>query len=193
MNKRTLAPEEMDTRSRIVAAALRCFSKRGFAGTSLAEIEAEAGLSPGAGSTYRHFPSKMAMLEAAVEEALALADELVVAEPRSLEEAGRLSLDSMDRIQDLTRIVMRDLDQFPELLMPVVDRLLEGPIQTVAVAMSAAAPRIDGDAMATLLVGALVNYKVIEALGGKRPGAVDEDRLIKAWAHLYRLALENPT
>ena len=51
----------------------------------------------------------------------------------------------------------RDLDQFPDLLMPVVDRLLEGPIRTVATSLSAAAPDIDGDAMATVLIGSLVN------------------------------------
>ena len=175
-----------------MAAALRCFSRRGFDGTSLADIESEAGLSPGAGSTYRYFPSKRAMLEAAVDDALVRADELVASEPRSIGEAGRLSLTSMDQLQDLTRIVLRDLDQFPDLLMPVVDRLLDGPIRAVAARMSAFAPGIDGDATATLLIGALVNVKVIEALGGKRPGAVDEERLIAAWTHLYRLALENP-
>ncbi len=182
----------MDTRSRIVAAALRCFSRRGFAGTSLADIELEAGLSPGAGSTYRHFPSKTAMLEAAVSNALERADRLVVTEPRSLEEAGRLSLESMDGLQELTRILFRDLDEFPDLLMPVIDRLLEGPVRTVAARMAAAAPDIDGQAMATLLIGALVNFKAIEAVAGKRPAAVDEDRLLAAWSHLYRLALENP-
>jgi len=76
--------------------------------------------------------------------------------------------------------------------MPVVDRLLEGPVRAVATQMSAAAPGIDGEATATLLVGALVNVKVIEALGGIRPAAVEEDRLIAAWTHLYRLALKNP-
>lgn len=190
--KRALVSDGIDTRSRIVAAALRCFSRRGFDGTSLADIESEAGLSPGAGSTYRYFPSKQSMLEAAVADALVRSDELVVSEPRSIGEAGRLSLASMDQLQDLTRIVLRDLDQFPDLLMPVVDRLLEVPIRTVAARMSAFAPGIDGDAMATLLIGALVNVKVIEALGGKRPGLVDEERLLAAWTHLYRLALEHP-
>ncbi len=104
-----------------------------------------------------------------------------------------MALDSMDQIRDLTRMVLRDLDQFPELLTPVVDRLLEGPVRAVSASMSNVAPGIDGDAMATLLVGALVNVKVIEALAGKRPAAVDEDRLIAAWSHLYQLVLDTPT
>ena len=92
----------------------------------------------------------------------------------------------MDDLQDLTRIVLRDLDRFPELLMPIVDRLLEGPIRAAAAHMAAAAPGIEGDTMATLLIGGLVNVKAIEALGGKRPGAIDEDRRLAAWTHLYR-------
>lgn len=191
-SKRTLVLAEMDTRSRILVSAMRCFSRRGFAGTSLADIESEAGLSVGAGSTYRYFASKQAMLEAAVADALIGADELAVVEPRSLEEAGRLALDSMDQIRDLTRIVLRDLDQFPGLLTPVLDRLLEGPVRAVASSMEMVAPGIDGEAMATLLVGALVNVKVIEAVGGTRPAAVDESRLLAAWSHLYQLALDNP-
>lgn len=92
----------------------------------------------------------------------------------------------------LTRIVLRDLDEFPDLLAPVVDRLLEGPLRTVAGRLAAAAPGIDGEAVAAVLVGGLVNFKVIWAVAGRRPGAVDEDRLIRAWSHLCRLAVEHP-
>jgi AcrR family transcriptional regulator len=183
-------PAAAGTRDRIVAAALRCFARRGFSGTSLADIEAEAGLSVGAGSTYRYFPSKQAMLEAAVEAALALGDELAAVEPASLEEAARVALASMDDLRDLTRIVLRDLDQFPELLMPIVDRLIDGPTRAAARRLEAAAPNIDSDAMAMLLVGGLTNYKVIEAMSGRPPGAVDEDRLVAAWCRLYRMAAE---
>jgi hypothetical protein len=104
-----------------------------------------------------------------------------------------MTLYARSLFRDLTRIVLRELDHVLDLLMPVVDRLLEGPISTVADRMSAAAPGVDGQAMATLLIGGLVNFKVIEVLGGKRPDAIDEDRLVAAWTRLYRLALENPT
>src|SRR3954447_13378526 len=56
------------TRERIVVEALRLFADRGYAATSVAEIEAAAGLSPGAGGLYRHFPSKQEVLAAAVRE-----------------------------------------------------------------------------------------------------------------------------
>jgi len=105
--------EDGIARSRVLAAALRCFARRGFAGTTLAHIESEAGLSPGAGGTYRHFPSKRAMLEAAVEYVLARTDEQLAPEPTSLDGAARLALAGMDELRDLTRIVLRDLDHFP--------------------------------------------------------------------------------
>ncbi|WP_262402908.1 TetR/AcrR family transcriptional regulator [Actinomadura sp. CNU-125] len=56
------------TRERIVAESLRLFAERGYAATSVAEIEAAAGLSPGAGGLYRHFRSKEEVLSSAIRE-----------------------------------------------------------------------------------------------------------------------------
>ena len=60
------------TRERIVAESLRLFADRGYAATSVAEIEAAAGLSPGAGGLYRHFRSKEEVLAAIRPESLEL-------------------------------------------------------------------------------------------------------------------------
>jgi len=49
------------TRERIRGAGLRLFAERGYRGTSIADIEREAGLAPRAGAFYRHFPSKAAL------------------------------------------------------------------------------------------------------------------------------------
>ena len=57
--------------------------------------------------------------------------------------------------------------------------------------MAAVAPNVDTEALATLLVGCLVNVKVIEALAGRRPGSVSDERLVDAWAHLYSLLLKD--
>jgi AcrR family transcriptional regulator len=41
---------------------MRLFSTKGFEATSVSQIEAAAGLSPGSGALYRHFASKEALL-----------------------------------------------------------------------------------------------------------------------------------
>ncbi|MFT0859933.1 TetR/AcrR family transcriptional regulator [Ancylobacter sp. G4_0304] len=55
-----------DPRRRVLDAAIACFTRNGFHGTSMHEICAEASMSPGA--LYRYFPSKDAIIIAIVEE-----------------------------------------------------------------------------------------------------------------------------
>jgi AcrR family transcriptional regulator len=51
-------------RARIEAAALRCFADQGYAGTTMAEIAAAAGIATA--NVYRYFPSKAALFGAVV-------------------------------------------------------------------------------------------------------------------------------
>ncbi len=53
---------KVNTRDRILEAALKLFRDHGFQKTSIARIETEAGLAPRAGAFYRHFASKQALL-----------------------------------------------------------------------------------------------------------------------------------
>ena len=52
----------VNTRDRILRAALKLFVEQGYQKTSIAQIEAEAGLVPRAGALYRHFDSKQSLL-----------------------------------------------------------------------------------------------------------------------------------
>ena len=52
----------VNTKQRILEAALKLFVEDGFQKTSIARIELEAGLAPRAGAFYRHFDSKSALL-----------------------------------------------------------------------------------------------------------------------------------
>lgn len=60
------APVRGNGRRRVLDAAIACFTRNGFHGTSMQEICAEAGMSPG--GIYRHFPSKEEMILAIVDE-----------------------------------------------------------------------------------------------------------------------------
>ncbi|TCT05169.1 TetR/AcrR family transcriptional regulator [Aquabacter spiritensis] len=59
------ADHRAEQRRRILSAAVLCFSREGFHGTSMQQICTEAGMSPGA--LYRYFPSKEAIIGAIVE------------------------------------------------------------------------------------------------------------------------------
>ena len=60
------ASSRPDPRRRVLDAAIACFTRSGFHGTSMHELCTEAGMSPGA--LYRYFPSKEAIIIAIVEE-----------------------------------------------------------------------------------------------------------------------------
>jgi AcrR family transcriptional regulator len=57
-----------DTANRLKQAAMQLFLERGYGGTTIADIEAGAGLAPRSGTFYRHFESKEALLVALGEE-----------------------------------------------------------------------------------------------------------------------------
>lgn len=52
----------VNTKDRIMQAALKLFSEQGYQKTSIAHIETAAGLVPRAGAFYRHFDGKQALL-----------------------------------------------------------------------------------------------------------------------------------
>lgn len=58
----TQQDERSDKRDRILRAALECFAERGFHGTPVPDIAARAGV--GAGTIYRYFESKEALVNA---------------------------------------------------------------------------------------------------------------------------------
>ncbi|OCP05526.1 MULTISPECIES: TetR/AcrR family transcriptional regulator [unclassified Ensifer] len=64
---RRVDPEKHAAKRRLILdAAITCFSRKGFHGTSTAEICAEAGMSPG--NLFHYFPTKHTIIAAIVEE-----------------------------------------------------------------------------------------------------------------------------
>ena len=181
-----------DPKARVLAAALRCFAAKGYAATTIIDIEKSAGLTAGAGGTYRHFRSKKAILEGVVDAVVEQGDDVLAPPPASLKDAARTALADLDRQRDLLQLLRRDLDQFPEIQHRIIDRLISGPVRLVADRTAALAPHVDAEAVATLLLGALINAHQIEALMGDRPGVIDRERLVAAWADLYRGVIAPP-
>jgi AcrR family transcriptional regulator len=172
---------------RIIGAALECFAAKGYAATKISDIERAAGLSVGAGGTYRHFESKRAILEAIVELVLDVPDEEIAPPGDDVEAIAREMLDYMRT--DLLRIYFRDLDEFPDQRRRINERTINTSYRTVASRIAAANPTIDSDAAAAVLLGSLINFRINEALIGPDANGVDRDRFIRTWGAIYRSLL----
>lgn len=188
------------TRERIVAESLRLFAERGYAATSVAEIEAAAGLSPGAGGLYRHFRSKEEVLAAAVREHIArtrrqISEILVLStdfEKRPLSArmamACQTGLAKMREEQDLVRVLFRDLDQFPHLVEEMREGIVSPLYESFAGWLSTqpefAGMDEDWPAMAAILGGAVVNYWLANESMHQPPALVAEQRFVHAWSRL---------
>jgi len=197
------------TRERIIDEALRLFAERGYSATSVAEIEAAAGLSPGAGGLYRHFKSKYEVLAAAVNEhatrtrtqiAEILAELTVVDTSTRIEERlGRLCRAGLAKVReerDLTRVFFRDLSQFPELVVTVREGLLQ-PMFDAITAWFRAQPEYAGSdtdwpAIGAVLGGAVVHYRLFEETVGEPPGRAERERFVASWVHLALGLLPRP-
>ncbi|WP_165964408.1 TetR/AcrR family transcriptional regulator [Actinomadura sp. KC216] len=206
----------MSTRERIVAESLRLFADRGYTATSVAEIEAAAGLSPGAGGLYRHFRSKEEVLASAIREHIDrtrkqindVLDQAAVYEERPLETRLRMTcqtgLAKMREEQDLIRVLFRDLDQFPSLVAEMREGIVNPLYEGIATWLSAQ-PEFEGadedwPAIAAILGGAVVNYWLANESMYEPPTRIDEKRFVESWArlglglvHLQRNSAPEPT
>jgi AcrR family transcriptional regulator len=182
------------TRQRIVNAAVELFAAQGFARTTVGQIEAAAGLTPRAGGFYKHFPSKDAVLEAAlqartehVDEVLAGLDDGPLGDLRAeLTVMGRLALRELDAERPLLRIVMKDGDQFPELRREFFDRFPRrgygaGLIWLERALAARGAEVDDPESLAAVIWGGLVHLHLLETTFDRPPPGTDRDRYLETW------------
>ena len=185
---------DQDPKTRILRAAMRCFADKGYAATTMADIERAAGFQPRTGGTYRHFRSKQAILEAALEAELDASWRDTAAMPAApdadvLVTTARLALATLDRQRDLMKVLFRDLDAFPELFERIADQLVQRTYREAAARSAALLPastrEVDVEALAAVSVGALVNFKIIQAFTGRTPNDGDDERFARAWAQVF--------
>jgi AcrR family transcriptional regulator len=193
------------TRERILDAAVDLFGRQGYAGTSVGEIEAAAGLSPRSGALYKHFPSKADVLRAAVgrrsRETEALEATAAVAlegDPLTeLEDLGAVALATIARDQPVLRIIMKEGENFPELRDEFRDRVVRRGHRTTAAWLRLVIERagadsagLDVDAIAAVMLAPMISYRVLGTLFGEAHGGVGEDRYLAAWTQTAMSLLE---
>ena len=179
-----------DARRKVLAAAIECFAAKGFAATKIADIERAAGLTVGAGGTYRHFKSKRDILEAVVDSVLDVPDDEIAPPSDDIEAIANSMLDYMR--SDLVRIYFHDLSEFPEQRRRINERTINTSYRVVAARIATSNPDIDADAAAAVILGSLINFRINEALIGPDANGVNRERFIRTWAAMYRSALHPP-
>jgi AcrR family transcriptional regulator len=183
------------TRRRILDEAVRLFATRGYDATSVADIQTACGLNPGSGALYKHFPSKAALLEAAVHDNLerlaARTAETADAElPDDPREALRVLAGAVwtflaaDR--DLVRLMIREFTGFPELFETMWQRVVatvyrRGTEWITTLRDQGRADVTDPEATAAVLVASLTYYPILDVLIGHTPGDLAPDRFLTAW------------
>ena len=172
-------------RDAILEAAVSLFADQGFAATSINDIEQAAGLSVGSGGTYRHFPSKEAILEAAIDELLTDFHHKLDPDPPSLEVGFQESIDFIRANQQLFRILTRDLDDYPHLRSRIVQEFLGHSFRLAADRTAAFAPHLDTEAVAAMLGSATIGYGLLEILADWRPLDIDDERFVRMLSAVY--------
>jgi AcrR family transcriptional regulator len=195
------------TRDRILSEATRLFAERGIKGTTVAEIEAAAGLRPGSGGVHRYFPTKDDLVRGVLAAQLVRAAS-VFAEARAwdpptretvpefLTQLGHYMLTNADDNREVALIMLREAHNLPP---GVLDEHQAANLD-VAYATTAAAIRArqatngtagpDADALAFLVVAPLVYFRLIEWATGDKPLDLDDDRLVTTWVELFTPVFE---
>jgi AcrR family transcriptional regulator len=187
---------EGSTRERLLRSAIRLFAENGFAGTTVGDIERDAGLTPRGGGFYRHFESKEDVLTAAVDAQISQSDEtqaalslLPFSDLRSeLTIVCRWLLGAIDGQRHLLQVVEREGDRFPELLercrLHLVDAVHRAAVEfTTRWAEKTGHPSRDPEASAVLMIGAALNYRRTEWIYGEPTLGVGENRFVDTWVN----------
>ena len=181
-------------RDRFVSTAARLFAERGYAATSVADIQTALGMRPGSGALYKHFSSKRALLDEVVAVHLAtmraghaaFADQVFDDIEMALRFVADAVWTSMHRDRDVLRVLLRDLDDFPDLKERVWAEIRANVYDVFTAWLTAQAEHgtvraDDQGATAAVLLASLTYAPILDALIGHTPGDVEPERFQEAW------------
>lgn len=189
-------------RERFVAEATRLFARHGYAATSVADIQLACGLTAGSGALYKHFPSKQALLAEVIGTHIDTLHEgsrsFVEQLPEDLTAALRVIADAvwagMQRDRHVLRVLLRDLDGYPDLLEEVWGEVLGNVYGEFTRWLRSEAERgnvqvTDPAATAAVLLASLTYLPILDTLIGHHPGDIAPERFAEAWIRQATAAL----
>jgi AcrR family transcriptional regulator len=193
----------VSTRDRILDSAMELFGQHGFKGTSVAAIETAAGLAPGGGGLYRHFPSKQALLQAGIARHLDRLDALRdlrsvftgVGDLRiELSLLARYALVELDRDADLLRIVLSEARSHPELVDTAINQLIAASYTGFA---SWLRQRTSIDAerarmIAALALGALFSTRLLHLFLNRDLVEIPDETFVAGWVQMVHSQITPP-
>jgi AcrR family transcriptional regulator len=192
-------------RERLLVAAAGLFASQGYRATSVADIQLTAGLTAGSGALYKHFASKKALLAEVVGTHVATMRQgrksFTEAAPEQLEPALRFLVNAMwtamHHDHQVLRVMLRDLDRFPELLDQVWAQVRTCVYDELATWLCnqrnrGAVEVADPEATAAVLLASLTYYPILDILIGHTPGDLEPARYTEAWVS-QALAALRPT
>jgi AcrR family transcriptional regulator len=151
------------------------FAEDGFTGATISEVERRVGLAVGTGSLYRHFPSKEALLQAAVEHEVircrAEAEEARARLPRVADPGERRTqlyqqmLHDMRRYDRLFRLMLNEGDRVPALREAI----------WAALQRTVRSPPEQRDVVDAIAMAALGGYHLFSTMQGRPFNGVAED------------------
>jgi AcrR family transcriptional regulator len=178
-------------RERILDAAMDVFAEEGFRGATISEVERRVGLAAGTGSLYRHFPSKEALLQAAVErEVTRLRGEMAQAratlalpdDPRERSaQIYQQILHDLRGFERLFRLMINEGDRVPELRQAIWSAV-QRPIRQ---------PPQHEDVVEAIAMAALGGYHLFSMMQGRPFNGVSEELFVHALTEITRRAISD--
>jgi AcrR family transcriptional regulator len=191
-----MVAEPSKGRDRLLAEAMKMFAAKGYAATSVADIQRASGLAPGSGALYKHFGSKRELLEAAVahriDTIVAAREQYDAKDPDSIEHAvrtaGQLIWSNLKQSEDLLKVMLREPDELGDLdektWQVITDNAYQRFADELAASNRSGRTQIpDPDATAAAAIGSLSYAATLQALTGRLPGNIEEDRYFEAWVN----------
>ena len=184
---------ETTTRDRLVTEAMRLFSEQGYRATSVAQIEAAAGLAAGSGALYHHFKSKELLLDAGIDRQLdrrrAMHDIRALfaglGDLRTeLTLLGRYLLNVIDEESQLLQIAARTPADRATRLNDAYAALIDGLYGELDDWIHGWAPtldRTDTRTIATLGVNALLGKRATAIFFHAEAAEIPDDRYLAEW------------